>query len=568
MKKVLCIALTLLFCFSSILTVSADEVKWLVKPQYDQIYASDENGDLIHVMKDDKYGYIDKNGKVIIDFVYDYATSFSKGMAYVEKNGVFSYIDKNGKVLFNLEAKNYLNHLKNTDADSYIFGSKFSGDYAVITSETSESFIIDRAGKYVPVPEGIAVLDYNISNNIAIIQNDDSSEVGYLNIKTGKTLFSPYDVSEFENGYGIVYYGDGNIGIVNENLEYVNKSINVGDVYASLSNGIIYIAEYDEDYEPIKAGYIDLNGKTLIPSKYLVLGDYEDGLIAANIFENGVSKVGYLDIKGNWVIKPMECSAYSGFINGVAAFSKTFDENTYSDNFGLIDKTGKFVIEPQFEDFAYDDNYAYAKVNDLWGVLDISGFSNNSSSDIKFNSNDMPDSWAIDEVTKSIKNNLVPIALQNKYKEKITRKEFCDLAISLIESISGKKIDAILSEKGLSITDNPFSDTTDKNVVAANKLSIVNGKGNGLFDPNGYITRQEAAAMLTNTAKALGIDINSKETEYADSKNIDTWAKNAVNYVSSNNVMKGNNTGFDPKGSYTRQQAYLTIFRLFDTIKK
>ncbi len=568
MKKILCIALIVLFSFSSILTVSADEVKWLAKPQYDEIYGSDESGTIILAMKGEKYGYIDKNGKVILDFVYDYATGFSKDMAYVEKDGICSYIDKNGKVLFNLDVKNYSNYLSDVDNNSYLFGSKFYCDYAIITNEYSKSLIIDRTGKYVPVPKDIFVQEYNIKNNIAIVRKDSSSEIGYLNVKTGKTLFSPYSISEFDNGYGIVYYGDGNIGIVNENLDYVNKKIHIGDAIASFSNGIIYLGEYTEDSEPLSGSYIDINGKVLIPNKYLVLGDYDDGLIAANIIEKDISKVGYLDINGNWVIKPMECSAYSGFINGVAAFSTKFDENTFSDTFGIIDKTGKFVIQPQFEDFSYDDNYAYAKVNDLWGILDISGLGNNASSDIKFNENDKPDSWAIDEVTKSIKNKLVPTALQNNYKQNITRKEFCDLAISLIESISGKSIDVVLSEKGLSIADMPFSDTSDKNIVAAYKLSIVNGKGNGLFAPNDSITRQEAAVMLANTAKALGVDVNSKESAFADSSSIASWAKNSVDYVSSNTIMKGTNKGFEPSGKYTRQQAYLTIFRLFETISK
>lgn len=566
MKKILCIALALLFCFSSILTVSAEEVKWLAKPQFDEIYGSDEEGGIILAKKGEKYGYIDKNGKALLDFNYDYATGFSKGIAYVEKDGNFSYIDKNGKVLFNLEAKNYLNNLKYADAGTYLFGSEFNGDYAIVTSEVGESFIIDRAGKYVSVPAGVLVQEYEINNNIAIIRKESSSEIGYLNIKTGKTLFSPHSVTDFDNGYGIVDYGDGNIGVVDTNLEYVNKKIHVGEASASFSNGIIYLGEYTEDYEPLNASYIDINGKTLIPKNYLVLGDYQDGLIAANIIENDISKIGYLDIKGNWVIKPMECSSYSGFFKGIAAFSKTFNEETYNENFGLIDKTGKFVLQPQFQDFSFDKHYAYAKVDGLWGILNLDGLVNNGSN-VPNVSNDKPDDWAVAEVTKSIENNLVPTALQNNYKEKITRKDFCDLAISLVESISGKNIDAILSDKGLSIAESPFSDTSSKNILAAYKLSIVNGKGNGLFDPNGYITRQEAAVMLTNTAKALGIDVNSKEAVFADSKSIDSWAKNAVNYVSSNNVMKGTNAGFEPKANYTRQQAYITIFRLFDAIK-
>lgn len=564
MKKILCIALTLLFCFSSILTVSAEEVKWLANPQYDDIYGSDEDGSIILAIKGEKYGYIDKNGKVLIDFVYDYATSFSKGMAYVEKDSIFSYIDKNGKVLFELKAKNYSKNLEYTGDNDIIIGSEFSGDYATVTNiDSGEIFIIDRAGKHVSIPDDLSVKEYDIYNNIAIVNQDNDESVGYLNIKTGKTVFSPYTITQFKDGYGILNYGDGNIAIVNESLDYVNEKINIDDATASVSNGVIYLTEYNYDEEQSGISCIDTNGKLLIPNKYLELGNYQEGLIAAKIIENNVEKIGYLDKNNNWVIMPTECFQYSEFFNGLAAFSKTYDESKESANLGIIDKTGKFVIQPQFEDVSFDNNYIYAKANGLWGILNIDGLTSNTSNV----PSDSPDTWAIDEVTKAVNNNLVPSYLQNKYKENITRKDFCDLAISLVQSISGKSIDEVMSSKGLSITENVFSDTTDKNILAAYTLSIVNGKGNGLFDPNGEITRQEAAVMLANTAKALGVDTTSKEAEFADSSSIDSWAKDAVNYVSSSKIMNGTGKGFEAKENYTRQQAYITIFRLFEAIK-
>lgn len=565
MKKILCIALTFLFCFSSILTVSAEEVKWLAKPQYEDIYGGDEDGNMILAKMNEKYGYIDKNGKIILDFVYDYATGFSKGMAYVEKDSTFAYIDKNGKTLFELNAKNYYKNLKNTGENDLLIGSKFSGDYAiVINNESFEIFIIDRAGKYVPIPNSIWVEERDIYNNIAIVRQEGSAGMGYLNVKTGKTVFSHYRVDEFKDGYGLLDYGDGTIAVVNENLDYVNKKIDVGTASAAISNGLIYLGEYTDENEPLNASYIDMNGKTIIPKNYLVLSNYEEGLIAAIIEENGVTKIGYLDINGKWVIKPIKASSYSDFFKGVAAFSETFDEDTYNENFGIIDKTGKYILQPQFQDFSHDDHNVYAKVDGLWGILNLDDLTTTNVPSVP---SDAPNAWAAEEVTKAINNNLVPSSLQNKYKENITRKEFCDLAISLVQSISGKSIDEVLSSKGLTISENAFSDATDKNVLAAYTLSIVSGKGNGLFDPNGKITRQEAAVMLANTAKALGIDINSDEAVFADSDSIASWAKVAVNYVSSSKVMNGTGNGFSAKGNYTRQQAYITIFRLFEAIK-
>ena len=47
----------------------------------------------------EKYGYIDKNGKVVIEPQFDYAYPFSEGLAHVNKDAKYGFIDKSGKVV-------------------------------------------------------------------------------------------------------------------------------------------------------------------------------------------------------------------------------------------------------------------------------------------------------------------------------------------------------------------------------------------------------------------------------------------------------------------------------------
>jgi hypothetical protein len=179
---------------------------------------------------------------------------------------------------------------------------------------------------------------------------------------------------------------------------------------------------------------------------------------------------------------------------------------------------------------------------------------------------DSPDSWAKAQVDEAITKGLVPNSLQDKYTQNITRADFCSLVVKLIEFKMGKNIDAVLIDKGLQITENPFKDTGVNDILAANKLGIVNGKGGGSFDPQGSITRQEAAVMLTNTAKSLGSDVLSTSNGFADGSVIAGWANSAVNFVSSKGVMNGvGNNHFEPAGTYTRQQAFVTILKLLKT---
>ena len=58
------------------------------------------------VMKEnDKYILIDKNGKQILPNEYEEAHSFSEGLALVKKNGKWGFIDKNGKSTFDFQDK-------------------------------------------------------------------------------------------------------------------------------------------------------------------------------------------------------------------------------------------------------------------------------------------------------------------------------------------------------------------------------------------------------------------------------------------------------------------------------
>ena len=64
-----------------------------------------------------------------------------------------------------------------------------------------------------------------------------------------------------------------------------------------------------------------------------------------NIFPN---KFGYIDKTGKWVIKPIYDDA-KDFINGVAIV-KT------NRGYGAINKSGEIVVEPKYYDYEYRNN--------------------------------------------------------------------------------------------------------------------------------------------------------------------------------------------------------------------
>ncbi|MBQ7599486.1 MAG: S-layer homology domain-containing protein, partial [Clostridia bacterium] len=94
-------------------------------------------------------------------------------------------------------------------------------------------------------------------------------------------------------------------------------------------------------------------------------------------------------------------------------------------------------------------------------------------------------SWALAEVESGIKEGLVPENLQANYTSPVTRGAVAQMFVNLLEKTAGKSIDDIMAEKGVAINEGAFTDTTDKAVLAANALGIINGTGSGKFSPDG-----------------------------------------------------------------------------------
>ena len=191
-------------------------------------------------------------------------------------------------------------------------------------------------------------------------------------------------------------------------------------------------------------------------------------------------------------------------------------------------------------------------------------------------SNEMPSSWAIEEITAARENGLIPENLDGAYQNNITRQEFCQLAVQLIESSIGRSIDDVLNYHDVLINESEFSDTNDKNVLVMNALHVVSGVGKGKFEPSRAINREEAATMLARLAKVLNASQpNDATLTFGDRSEISEWAYDSIIFVSrvtnKNGLAIMGGTGdnkFAPKDTYTREQAFLSFGRLFDVVQE
>ena len=192
--------------------------------------------------------------------------------------------------------------------------------------------------------------------------------------------------------------------------------------------------------------------------------------------------------------------------------------------------------------------------------------------------------WAKTELDKAQAYGLIPDSLiKEDLTKPITRKEFAAVAVKLYENLTGKK--------AVAATKNPFTDTSDTEILKAVNLGVTNGTSADKFSPNDLLNRQQAATMLTRTLKAAYIpgwtlDDDGKYTlnftqpaKFADDAKIDDWAKQSVYFMAANKIITGfeDNT-FRPKSTpntneainyanATREQALIIATRTVENLK-
>lgn len=102
-------------------------------------------------------------------------------------------------------------------------------------------------------------------------------------------------------------------------------------------------------------------------------------------------------------------------------------------------------------------------------------------------------------------------------------------------------------------------------VASASNKGIIKGYADGSFGINDKITRQDMAVIIYRAAQVTGktiSDVNS-EINFADSANIENYAKEAVTALQKGGVINGmSDTEFAPTATATRAQAATMIYGL------
>ena len=363
---------------------------------------------LAKVRQDGQWGFIDRNGNIVVPFIYDYVTAFSGGVARVVVDGKSGLIDRQGNIVLPIiydEVWLTSRSMGNNPYGSYIRSLAQNGLIRVRKNELYG--LVDKDGNIV-IPVIYEFVGFGGNGEITAGQGDYFWK---LDITTNSLIeINSEDISSIWNRYGLTLdVRDDKWGFVDESgntvvpfiYDLANPFINgLSAVMRSSSSddnfstwGIVNTSgeevlptefnfiSLDNFYEGLlgvssgflqtaRAGFIDTSGRLSIPTRFDSARDFSEGL--ALVWVNGETM--FINTNGDVVI-PNSLYYYfvDSFRNGLARVQLRGDSGDVSTSkSGFMDRNGTIVIPAEFDwnnTFSFSEGQALARRNGVWGIL-------------------------------------------------------------------------------------------------------------------------------------------------------------------------------------------------------
>ena len=323
--------------------------------------------------KNGKYGLVDRRGKTVADYQYDYIGKFQDGLAIATKEGKWGLVDPTGKHKIPLEYD-----------DVWAFEDGFARVY-----KDGKMGVINKSNELV-VPMVYEIIGSFNSGLAIVIKNDKFGYINQYNKAITPLIFDRG--SKFDNGFAFVKKSE-KWGVIDTQGTLVVPYIYDDIESISSEKTSAFIIEKDGMY-----GLMDRQRKVILPAKYewfhfdydaeLTSIKNDDGKGAINrqgvvvepiydriyIRDNMIiakldDKYGIFDSKGK-LLFPFEYDEYGYLKKGLGYLKQ--DEKV-----GLINNKGKQLTPIIFDELSVirgmEDSYIEAKVGDKYGFVDDQG---------------------------------------------------------------------------------------------------------------------------------------------------------------------------------------------------
>lgn len=105
-------------------------------------------------------------------------------------------------------------------------------------------------------------------------------------------------------------------------------------------------------------------------------------------------------------------------------------------------------------------------------------------------------------------------------------------------------------------------------VGTASTYGIVNGS-NGMFNPQGVISRQDTMVMIAQILKGLNLNVNADTTalsQFGDASKVSAYANESVAILVNSGIIAGNNGKLNPTAPVTRAEMATIMSKLYDVL--
>lgn len=321
-------------------------------------FSGKETPELFPIRQNGKVGYINRNGEIVIQPQFADALYFFDGLAVacieMYKCG---YIDSSGKFVINPQFKSAI---------------RFSEGLGGVIVEDKLGFV-DKTGKFVINPQFDVVGDFMsgfFSEGLANIKVGD--KFGFVGTD-GKIVINPQfdNATPFSEGLAAVQLGKKWGFVDKEGKIIINPQF---DEARPFCQGLAAV-KIGEQF-----GYIDKTGKIIINPQFNAALPFSDEGIALVFLKD---KVGFIDKEGKYLVSPQFLGQdwtwqfYFWMTSNIekVSFSEGLAPVQVSEKkAGYIDKTGKIVINPQFNvAFPFYGGLAQVYTDSGMGYIDKEG---------------------------------------------------------------------------------------------------------------------------------------------------------------------------------------------------
>ena len=268
---------------------------------------------------------------------------------------------------------------------------------AVYNAKEKQFYFINLKGEKLPTEiTGFKLKDGLLSDfegfSDGLIQLKTGDQWGYMNASGKLVIPAKFaETSKFDAGYAWAKTGSAYVVLDTKGTE-----TKVEGPVADMKEFTEHLAIFRANDK--KFGFIGTDGKIAIPARYESVGYFTNGLAWAK----SDAKTGYINPKGEWVIKPqfdavknfdaesglarIKLGEAWGYVNKAGEttfikdtetfgdFSEGLADGKKNDKKGFYNNKGEWVIAPAFDGTRdFKNGYAAAKKGDKWGMIDKQG---------------------------------------------------------------------------------------------------------------------------------------------------------------------------------------------------